>query len=81
MDASSGYHHLKLDDRSLYLTTFICQFGRYIYKRLLFGEAPTGNMFQQKIDEIFKYLPNICGIMDDILVAGYDGDGKDCDET
>ena len=30
--ASSGYHNLKLDEKSSYLTTFTCQFGRYRYK-------------------------------------------------
>ena len=38
-------------------------------------------MFQCKIDGIFKDLPNVFGIADDILVVGYDGDGKDHDKT
>ena len=38
-------------------------------------------MFQRKIDKIFKDLPNVSGIMDDILVVGYEVDGKDHDET
>ena len=33
-------------------------------------------MFQRKIDEIFKDLPNVFGIVDDILVVGYEADGK-----
>ena len=37
--------------------------------------------FQQKIDEIFSDLPNVFGIADDILVVGYDSDGKDHDKT
>ena len=32
IDAISGYHNLKLDKKSLYLTTFACPFGRYRYK-------------------------------------------------
>ena len=56
------------------------QFGRYRYKRLPFGVAPTGDMFQCKIDEIFKDLPNAFGIADDILVVGYNADGKDHDK-
>ena len=32
IDASSGYHNLKSDEKLLYLTTFTCQFGRYRYK-------------------------------------------------
>ena len=46
IDASSGYHNLKLDERSSYLTRLTCQFGRYRYKRLMFGAAPAGDMFQ-----------------------------------
>ena len=29
IDTSSGYHNLKLDEQSSYLTTFSCPFGRY----------------------------------------------------
>ena len=36
-------------------------------------------MFQQMIDEIFKYVPNVFGIEDDILIIGYDADGRDHD--
>ena len=32
IDASSGYHNLKLDKKSWYLTTFACPFGKYMYK-------------------------------------------------
>ena len=38
------------------------------------------DMFQRKIDEIYKGLPNVFGTAD-ILVVGYDGDGKDHDDT
>ena len=38
-------------------------------------------MFQRKIDEIFKDLHNVFGITDNILVAGYDRDGRDHDDT
>ena len=33
-----------------------------------------------KIDKLFKDLPNVFGTADDILVVGYDDDGKDHDE-
>ena len=78
IDASSGYHNLKLDENSSYLT-FACQFGRYRYKWLPFGAVPVGDMFQHKIDEIFSDMPNVFGIVDDILVIGYDDDGTDYD--
>ena len=81
IDASSGYHNLKLDKQSSYLTTFVCPFGRYRYKCLLFGAVLVGDMFQCKIDEIFNDMPNVFGIADDILVIGYDKDGTDHDEA
>ena len=80
IDASSGYHNLKLDEISSYLTTFAYQFGRYSYKRLLFWAAPAGDMFQHKINKLFKKLPNVYGNADDILVVGYDVDGKEHEE-
>ena len=64
-----------------YFTMFVCQFGRYRYKRLPFGAALAQDIFQRKIDEIFKNMPNVFGVVDDILVAGYEADGKDHDPT
>ena len=75
IDASSGYHNLRLDTQSSYLTTFACQFGRYRYKCLPFGAVLVGNMFQHKTDKICNDMPNVFGIADDILVIGYDKDG------
>ena len=37
-------------------------------------------MFHCKIDEILKTLPDVFGIADDILVVGYDKNGKVHDE-
>ena len=79
IDASSGYHNLQLDSTSSYMTTFACPFGRYQYKHLPFGAVPAADMFQCKIDEIFNDRPNAFGIMDDILVTGYNKDGTDHD--
>ena len=72
INASSGYHNLKLGMQSSYLTTFSCLFGRYHYKHLPFGAVPAVNMFQRKSDEIFNDIPNLFGIADNILVIGYD---------
>ena len=35
------------------------------------------DMFQWKIDEIYKELPNVFCIADKIFIAGYDTDGRD----
>ena len=56
--------------------TVACQLHRYRFTRLLFGVVPVGDMFLQKINKIFKDLPNLFGIADDILVLEYDADCK-----
>ena len=76
-DVSSGYHNLKHDEKLSYLTKYACQFGRYKFKRLPFGVAPVGDMFQQRINEIFRDLLNVYGIAGDILIVGYDADSRD----
>ena len=42
--------------------------------------ASAGNMFQRKIDELFKDLLNLLGIADTILAVGYDDSGRDHDK-
>ena len=79
IDVSLGYHNLKLDEKSSYLTIFACPFGQYQHKQLLFRAAPVGDMFWCKIDEIFSDMPSIFGIADTILAIGYDENGADHD--
>ena len=79
IDASSGYHNLKFDEKSSYLTMCACPFEQYWYKHLSFRAAPVGDIFQHKIDEIFSDMPNVFGIMGVILVIGYNKDGADHD--
>ena len=62
--ARSGYHNLKCDKKSSYLTTFACQFGRYKFTRLPFGIASAGNMFQWPWQN-----PKACKA--DMLMTGY----------
>ena len=42
---------------------------------------PAGDRFQNKIDKIFKYLPNSFGITGNIYIVDYDYDGKGHDRT
>ena len=81
IDESSGYHNLRFNEKSSYITRFSCQFCTYRYIRLLFGAAPLLDMFQRKIDEIFKKSPNVFGIADNILIMGYDVNIADHNRT
>ena len=47
--------------------------GRCRFTRVI----PAEDIFQRKIDEIFKDLPNVFGIADDTFDIGYDADDKD----
>ena len=40
-----------------------------------------GDMFHKKTDEILSGMPSIFCIADDILIAGFDKQGKDHDAT
>ena len=79
IEASPGYHNLKLDKQSSYLTKFACLFGRHRYKWLPIRAAPAGDMFQCKIEEIFNDMLNVFGIADDII--GYNKDEAEHDEA
>ena len=80
-DAHSRYHILKCNKISSYLTTFACPFGRYTLTRLQFGVALGGDLFQWKINESFRDLPNAFGIADDILIVGYDTHSRNHERT
>ena len=81
IDAGIGYHNLKLDKKSWYLTICACQYGMYRYVRLPFGAAPTGHMFQCKMNKIFKDMTNFLAIVGNILVIIYHGNGHDISMT
>ena len=46
-DAKDGFHQIKLDEQSSYLTTFWTSFGRYRYLRMPFGISSTPEEYQQ----------------------------------
>ena len=48
--------------------------------KIPFRVTLVSDMLQRKIDEMFHGLPNIFGIADDILIAGFDDPGRDHDE-
>ena len=42
-----------------------------VYK-IPFGAELAGDMFQRKIDELFNDIPNVFGIANDTVIAGFD---------
>ena len=69
-DTTKGYYHVELDYESSLLCTFNTPFGRFRPTRLPFGVKIAQDIFQRRLDEILKDIPNVAGIADDILVFG-----------
>ena len=69
-DTNKGYYHVELDYKSSLLCTFNTPFGRFRPTRLPFGVKIAQDIFQRRLDEIQKDIPNVAGIADDILVFG-----------
>ena len=70
LDAKDGYWQVPLEEETSYLTTFNTHLGRYRYKRLPFGLNSSNEVFQKKMVEVFKGLPGIVVMYDDILIYG-----------
>ena len=69
-DTNKGYFHVEMDYESSLLCTFNTPFGRFKPKRLPFGVNIAQDVFQCRLDESFRDIPNVAGIADDILVCG-----------
>lgn len=70
LDAKDGFHQVKLDEESSYLTAFWTPFGRYRYLRMPFGISSAPEEFQRRMHVICQDLPGVAVIADDILVYG-----------
>ena len=70
LDARNGYWNVKLDEESLYLTTFNTPFGQYRFLRMPFGLRTSQDIFQFKIDEKYHDFLGAIRIADDVTVYG-----------
>ena len=70
MDTTKGYWHVELDHESSLLCTFNLPFGWYRFKRLPFGIVVSQDIFQRRLDDIYRNIPNVTGIADDSIVFG-----------
>ena len=70
VDTEKGYWHIALDHESSLLCTFNNPFGRYRFKILPFGVKLSQDIFQRKLDGVYKDIPNVMGIANDIVVCG-----------
>ena len=78
LDAKDGFHQVKLDDTSSYLTTFWTPTGRYRYLRMPFGISSAPEEFQRRMHTTLQGLPGVEVIADDILVFGCGDTEEEC---
>ena len=71
LDAKDGFHQVKLDEPSSYLTTFWTPFGRYRYLRMPFSLCSAPEEYQRRMHEVIQGLSGVEVIAHDILVAEY----------
>lgn len=72
LDIKSAYHQCELDEGSRPMTTFITTFGRFRYKRLVFGVSCAPEKFQKVMESILSQCKNVICYIDDMLVYGKD---------
>ena len=73
--AVDGYHAVELDSESQPSTTFISEWGRYMYLCLPYLFITAGDAYTHCYDNIIKDVPHKVKIMDDTLL--YDKTNED----
>ncbi|CAB3985408.1 Transposon Ty3-G Gag-Pol poly, partial [Paramuricea clavata] len=80
-DAKDGFHQIKLDTASSYLTTFNSPFGRYRWTRMPFGISSAPEVWQRRMHEFAQGLNGVEVIADDFLIAGFGETGEEVDRS
>ena len=70
LDANKGYFHIKLTERSSFLTTFNTPFGRYRYLRMPMGAKCSADKFQAAMVSAFGSIEGVEVVVDDLLIHG-----------
>ena len=68
LDATDGYHSVPLDESSQPLTTFITEWGRYMYLRMPQGFLASGDVYTSRYDNIIRDVPRKVKKVDDTLL-------------
>lgn len=68
LDATDGYHSVLLDEASQPLTTFITEWGRYMYLRMPQGFLASGDAYTSRYDDIIGQVPRYVKKVDDTLL-------------
>ena len=70
LDATAGFHQIKMGKPSSMLTTFNTPFGRYRYLRLPMGICSASEVFHKTVHKFLEKFDGVTVYMDDIIVWG-----------
>ena len=68
LDLNMGYYHIRLSEQDSNLCTIILSWGKYRYKRLPMGVSNSLDIFQDKMNEMFRRMEFIQAYIDDLLI-------------
>ena len=77
VDMKKGYWMVKLYPDSKPLTCMALEHRRFQWMHLPMGTVVAGDVLQRKLDEIYKGLPGVTGIADDIVIYGQNREQHD----
>ena len=63
-----GYYHKILIKEAINLCTIILPWGKYKYKRLLMGVCNSPDIFQEKMNEMFRRIEFIIAYTNNLLI-------------
>ncbi|KAH3901663.1 uncharacterized protein SCDLUD_001433 [Saccharomycodes ludwigii] len=72
LDLHSGYHQLRLNEKSKDLTSFTTPFGHFRYEVLPFGIKTAPKNFSRFMSKLLDGIENVYVYLDDILIATRD---------
>lgn len=72
LDATEGFHQVKLDEKSREFTAFQTPIGLFQYKRVPFGFVNSPAIFQRAINEVLRpgLFKKCAAYVDDIIIFG-----------
>ena len=68
IDLNMGYYHIRLSEQDSNLCTIILKWGKYRYKRLPMGVSNSPEIFQEKMNEMFRGLGFIQAYINYLLI-------------
>lgn len=74
LDAKAGYHQVPIREQDQDLTTFITPWGRYRFRRAAMGLVSSGDIYNQRGDQVLGDVPRTCKVVDDVIAwdSNYD---------